>query len=105
MTTYNELLKQIESLTKQAEDLRLKEISTAISDIKQLMQKHGITLADLGDAGPARGAKKKSRATGAKVAAKFRNPSTGETWSGRGRTPKWLADAEAKGGKRESFAV
>ena len=27
-----------------------------------------------------------------RVLPKYRNPKTGETWSGRGRTPAWLAD-------------
>lgn len=108
MTTYNELLKQIESLTKQAEDLRKSEFEGVVADIKDKMQKHGITLADLGGSektSSSRASKKTSSSSGSKVAAKFRNTSTGETWSGRGRTPKWLAEAEAKGAKRESFAV
>jgi DNA-binding protein H-NS len=40
---------------------------------------------------------------GAKVAEKFRDPDTGETWSGRGRPPRWLAEAEGR--RREEFAV
>lgn len=104
MTTYNDLLKQIESLTKQAEEIRKSEIDSVIADIKQKMEKHGITLADLrGDKAAAPRAAKKS-SSGSKVAAKFRSPK-GETWSGRGRTPKWLAEAEAGGAKREAFAV
>lgn len=39
------------------------------------------------------------------VAAKYRHPATGETWSGRGRPPHWLADEVAKGKKREEFLV
>lgn len=35
---------------------------------------------------------------------KYRNPDTGETWSGRGRMPKWIALAEEQGRKREEFA-
>jgi len=42
---------------------------------------------------------------GAKRAAKFRNPETGEEWSGRGRTPRWLAALEAEGRSRQEFAV
>jgi DNA-binding protein H-NS len=39
---------------------------------------------------------------GAKRAAKYRGPN-GEEWSGRGRTPKWLAVLEAEGeGERNS---
>lgn len=101
MTTYNDLLKQIESLTKQAEELRKTEISTVIADIKDKMETFGITLADLG---AARATKKAGGSgAGSKVAVKYRNGS--DTWSGRGRTPKWLADAEANGANRESFLV
>jgi DNA-binding protein H-NS len=103
MTTYNDLLKQIESLTKQAEEIRKSELDSVIADIKDKMQKHGITVADLRDEKSAPRAAKKTT-SGSKVAAKFRSP-TGETWSGRGRTPKWLAEAESTGAKRESFAV
>jgi DNA-binding protein H-NS len=39
-----------------------------------------------------------------KLPAKYRGPS-GEEWSGRGRTPTWLTAHEAKGKKREEFAV
>lgn len=101
MTTYSELLKQIESLTRQAENLRQSEIDKVIADIKEKMEQYGLTAADLGAQKTTARAKK---GTG-KVAAKYRNPASGETWSGRGRTPKWLADAEAAGKKRESFAV
>lgn len=37
---------------------------------------------------------------------KFRNPKDAtQTWSGRGRKPGWLNEAEAKGQKIESFRV
>ena len=102
MTSYNDLIKQIETLTKQAEELRKSEISSVIADIKQKMQQHGISLADLRDgAAESKPAKKKT----SKVAAKYRDNTTGETWSGRGRTPKWLEKAEAAGQSRDRFAV
>ena len=41
---------------------------------------------------------------GTKRAAKFRGPS-GEEWSGRGRTPNWLAALEAEGRGREEFLI
>ena len=42
-------------------------------------------------------------ATAAPPAVKYRNPETGETWSGRGRMPKWLALAEQDGRGRDEF--
>jgi DNA-binding protein H-NS len=38
------------------------------------------------------------------VAAKYRSP-TGDEWSGRGRTPKWLQMAEAEGKSRDDFLI
>jgi DNA-binding protein H-NS len=50
---------------------------------------------------PAQGQHRKvRRGTGEKVAAKFRNPETGATWSGRGREPNWL-----KGKNRDDFKI
>jgi DNA-binding protein H-NS len=34
----------------------------------------------------------------------FRSPQ-GETWSGRGRPPRWIVELEAKGHNREKFRV
>lgn len=43
---------------------------------------------------------------GRPVAIKYRNPKNAEqTWTGRGRPPRWLADAVKKGAKKESFLV
>ncbi len=54
---------------------------------------------------PGRRARKPRSDAGAKRAAKYRDPETGETWSGRGRTPRWLAALEAQGRDRKEFAV
>ncbi|WP_349745352.1 ParB/RepB/Spo0J family partition protein, partial [Roseateles cavernae] len=36
---------------------------------------------------------------------KYRNPATGETWSGRGLQPKWLKARLAEGGRLEDFLL
>ncbi len=41
---------------------------------------------------------------GAKRAAKYRGPN-GDEWSGRGQTPRWLAELEAEGRGREEFLI
>src|SRR6478672_8514187 len=43
---------------------------------------------------------KARRRTGGTVAAKFRNPESGQTWSGRGREPVWI-----KGKDRKEFKI
>jgi DNA-binding protein H-NS len=42
---------------------------------------------------------------GKKAPIKFRDPETGNAWSGRGLTPVWLRNYEANGGKRSDLAV
>ena len=43
---------------------------------------------------------------GSKVAPKYRNPANEqETWTGRGRSPLWLATLVASGHKQEEFLI
>jgi DNA-binding protein H-NS len=39
------------------------------------------------------------------VLPKYRNPQTSETWSGRGKRPKWLVAAVKSGRKVEEFRI
>jgi DNA-binding protein H-NS len=48
------------------------------------------------------GARKRRADAGKPLPARYRGPS-GETWSGRGRMPKWLQTLEAEGRNREEF--
>ena len=85
----------------------------AIKKVKALMKKLGITIGDLtgGDA-PAKGrpdrkpgtAAKKGPKRGSKVAIKYRDEK-GNTWTGRGITPRWLAEAVKAGAKRDQFLI
>jgi DNA-binding protein H-NS len=53
---------------------------------------------------PAKRAAKK--ATGAKIAPKYRNPANAaETWTGRGKPPRWLAAELAAGKAKEDFLI
>jgi DNA-binding protein H-NS len=54
---------------------------------------------------PAGKARQPQKGTPASLPAKYRDPETGATWSGRGRTPKWLVLAEEQGRSREEFAA
>jgi DNA-binding protein H-NS len=58
-----------------------------------------LTLADLSTKSPT------AKRTGTKVAAKYRDATTGDTWSGRGLQPKWLKQALASGKKISDFAL
>jgi DNA-binding protein H-NS len=110
MSNYQDLLAQKAALEKQAADLdkqlqdaRRAERAGVIAQIKSLLQEHGLTVADLGlKAGkPATG----NASAGRKVAPKYRNQATGETWTGRGLQPKWVQAAVASGKKLEDFTI
>ena len=98
MATYTELKAQAEVLLKQAEVARRAEIASVVAEIQARMKEYGITLDDL------KGGAKKAKAR-TSVAAKYRNPATGESWSGRGRAPKWLAEEQAKGRSKDAFLI
>ena len=101
MASYQEILNQIESLKQQAEDARKQEMASAIAEIKRIMAQFGISPADLGFGG--RGGKGKAKGTS--VAAKYRDPVSGKTWSGRGRRPAWVVALEAEGKSLDSVKV
>lgn len=114
MSTYQELVAQKAELDKQKADLE-KQIADAlkaerigvINQIKGMMATHGITLADLSSrlGRPPKAAADAAEGGARKVAAKYRDPDTGDTWSGRGLKPKWLTAALESGRSLSDFAV
>lgn len=121
MTNLIEIQTQIEKLTKQAGEIRAREFDKTVEEILAKMKAFGITVKDLQPKKPGRpgkaakafkatnGRAKKSSAPASKkaggvVAAKYRGPS-GETWSGRGLTPRWLSAQIALGKAKEDFAI
>ncbi len=113
--TYKSLQSQISQLQKKAQKIlaaESKNKNAAIARVLKLMKKHGVDVADITDRKTAASAGKapaKPKSTGAarrqSVAAKYRDAATGNTWSGRGKTPRWLAEREAEGQKREEFKI
>ena len=104
MATLQELMAQRETLERQIEQTKKQERGEAIERVRALMAEYGLTVADLGSR-PSSGKAKKAKSSGNKVAAKYRNTSTDETWSGRGLQPRWLKAALASGRKLSDFAV
>jgi len=102
MPTVAELLAQKAAIEKQIADAQREEKASAIAQVRALMAQHGLTVADLGTRSAA---SPRSPKAGGKVAPKYRNASTGETWSGRGLQPKWLKAALAGGRSLADFAV
>lgn len=90
MTTYKELLQQREALELQIAEARQREIAQAVSQVRALVAQFELTAQDVFPSG-------KSRSTAAavnKVAPKYSDPTTGKTWTGRGKAPKWIEGQE-----------
>ncbi len=121
--TYTQILDEIESLKKQAQQVREKEVSQVIARIREAITFYNLTPGDLGFGGrtsaPGRKALKAVKGVRGKPgrkpgagksagkavrAPKFRD-AEGNVWSGRGPRPRWLKDAIAAGKKMEDFAV
>jgi DNA-binding protein H-NS len=101
MATLQELIAQKEALEAEIARTRDKTRSDAIAQVRALMEEHRLTISDLST----RAVPKARAGKGAKVAAKYRDAATGDTWSGRGLQPKWLKAALASGRKLSDFAV
>jgi len=99
MATLSELLEQKAVLEKQIAETQREERAAAISQVKSLMAQYGLTLADIGSRPAA------APRPVAKVAAKYRDPVSGSTWSGRGLQPRWLREALAAGRPLSDFAL
>ncbi len=100
MATLSELLAQKAELERQIAETQRAERADAIAQIRQLMAQYGLDMADItGRSGLA------TRAPATKVAAKYRDPATGQTWSGRGLQPNWLKAALAGGKSLADFAL
>jgi DNA-binding protein H-NS len=97
VATLEKVQTQIAKLQAQADALIKKQSSAVIGKIRDLMEKHGLTVADIDTHA---GGKRHGRKPGSKAAvstttlAKYRDPKTGATWTGHGRAPAWIAGAK-----------
>jgi DNA-binding protein H-NS len=103
--TLTDLLSQKAAIDKLIAETQRAERSEAINQVRNLMSQYGLSLADIGSKGSAAPKAPKANGMGVKVAAKYRNPATGDSWSGRGLKPKWLTAAIASGRALADFAV
>lgn len=105
MVTLDAINLKIAKLQKQAATIAEKQSSVGLTKIRDLMQKYGLTVADIEGfvakrrgrkpgATLAKGAAKAPRAAVHHVAPKYADPKTGATWSGRGLAPLWIRDVK-----------
>lgn len=85
------------------EDAKAAVIERARAEIEQLGLSFESVFLKVSQS-PAEPSRRTRKDAGEPVPVKFRGPN-GETWSGRGRMPKWLQALEAEGKSRKDFAV
>ncbi|MCO5105159.1 MAG: H-NS histone family protein [Burkholderiaceae bacterium] len=95
MQSYKELIKQREALDQQISQARQQEMAGAVTQVRSLIAEFGLTPQDVFPSSRGR-----SSTSGSKVAPKYRNPATGQTWTGRGKPPRWIQNQD-----REQFAI
>ena len=95
MATYKQLTAQLEKLHKEVAIAQQKEIAAVIEEIKRKIVDYDLSAEELGFS-----VKRGRQARKAPLPPKYRDPKTGETWSGRGRPPGWLA-----GRNKERFLI
>jgi DNA-binding protein H-NS len=97
MKTYKDVTAEIEKLKAKAESLRKSEMAGVISRIKEAIKAYDLTAADLGlSAGAAPRASRPAApmAPSGVGVAKYRDPASGKTWTGRGKPPLWIQGAK-----------
>jgi len=94
-----DLLQQRDALEKAIAQARREQIAAVVLQVRELIAVHGLTVQDVfsGRTGKS-GAAKTSAAV--KVQAKYRDPASGKTWTGRGKAPKWI-----EGKDRSAFVI
>ena len=101
MSNIQDLMAQRANIDRMISEAQREAHSGAVAKVKALMAEHGLTAADLSGRAPVSRA---AKPTG-KVAPKYRNNATGDTWTGRGLQPNWLKAALAGGAKIGDFTI
>ena len=82
------LIEQRASIDKQIEEAKKSARKDAVKTVKELMAKHELTIEEITRTG---------NSAGIKVAPKWKDPISGATWTGRGKKPLFIREAEANG--------
>ncbi|MFS8980906.1 H-NS histone family protein [Cupriavidus necator] len=90
MASYKELMSQKQALEAQLEEVRANEVAGVIERIQTLMAEYGLTVEDISKRRRGRPAGSGASKPKSELPPKYRDPKTGNTWSGRGRQPAWL---------------
>lgn len=97
---------QLQELTEKAQVLieqkKREKVDTAYQQLVDIAQSVGLTLDEL----IAHGQQSKKTVVKRTVAARYRNPEDkDQTWTGRGKQPRWVVDALAQGKTLDDLAI
>mgnify|MGYP001170108481 CR=1 FL=1 len=99
---------QRDALDSQIKQALQAQRAGAIAEAKKIIQQFDLNARELGlaNSGASAVGRKASGDARASVAPKYRDPQNPEnTWTGRGKPPRWLATAMAAGKSEESFLI
>lgn len=100
------LEKELAKIQKKIKALHTKKRKPIIASIVKSMHEYDISPDEISTAYNRKSIKKSKPNTVKKpVPPKYRNPETNNTWSGRGKAPRWITEAEAAGTNRETFLI
>ena len=109
-TEKSRIEKEISKLQKRMHSLQSKQRRPVMMSIVRSMREYDITPEEIVAAFSQRSTRRAPAAKTASapkrvIAPKYRHPETGATWTGRGKAPRWVSDAEAAGTPRTSFLI
>ncbi|GLQ90415.1 H-NS histone family protein [Dyella flagellata] len=100
---HNQLNDLIQKAQARQQELEKEKVTRVREKVQALLKAEGISFEEVFGGGAA--VRGKRRATGS-VAPKYRNPADPEqTWSGRGKRPRWFNDALKAGKKEKDLAI
>ena len=94
MESSKELMEQIAALELRVIEVRESEIADALAKVLALVTEYGLTAEDIFS--KKRGRKTIGKKAKTKVAAKYKD-ANGNSWTGRGRAPKWIEGQDRSG--------
>lgn len=99
---------KVNELRKKLTEQKNNERAQAIASARELIKLHHLTAADLGLAGKKATTDREPRVASDKrsaVAPKYQDPSSGKTWTGRGKTPVWLVAYLSAGHSKQDYLI
>lgn len=104
LSSYNlsELKGLQHDIEKEIKNRQQGDLAKARQQILAIAQEAGVSVDEL----LAIGSKKSNKGKGQKVQAQYQNPTnSAQTWTGRGRQPKWIAEGIAGGKQLADFRI